>query len=388
MRKILCLSTSNYDPFPTRKQNIMNRMTDAKIIYVDPPLTFIAPYKDAGVKDRMAAYKQGGHTVRDHITVYASPPVLPFFNKVRAVNKRNQRKMAVYLKDILKENALADDFFLWCYSPTTADLVAPLAEELGIPESELWSHTIYDCVDRHSAYPGLINPEIVDKMEEDLTRKAGTVFCTAQGLYDRLAAFNKNTHMIPNGADYTLFSKVADMPKESTAPTFGFVGMLQECIDYDCIKAVAKEFPEGRVVLIGRALPGVDLRWIQEYSNIEFKGLLPQKELPAQIKDFDVCMNVFADNELSKDVSPLKFYEYLATGKPVVSTPVPLQVNDFSDCIYIAGDAGEFVAKCKEALAEPSGDPKKSERMSRAKSCSWEERIHAMRDILGWAQVE
>jgi glycosyltransferase involved in cell wall biosynthesis len=388
MRKILCLSTSNYDPFPTRKQNIMNRMTDAQIIYVDPPLTLLAPYKDASVKDRMKAYELGGRKVRDHITVYASPPVMPFFNKVRAVNKYNQKRMAEYLQGILEENAFEDDFFLWCYSPTAADLVPPLAKALNLSLEKLWARTIYDCVDRHSAYPGLINPGVVDAMEEDLAKRAGTVFCTAQGLYNRLSSFNGNTHLIPNGADFELFSKVADMPKESPEPTFGFVGMLQECIDYDCIKAVAKEFPDGRVVLIGRALPGVDLGWAKEYPNIEFKGLLPQKELPHHIKNFSVCMNVFADSKLSLDVSPLKFYEYLATGKPVVSTPVPLQVNDFSHCIYIAKDPGSFAAKCREALAEPSDDPRKLERICSAKNCSWEERVRRMREVLGWQQGE
>lgn len=384
MRKILCLSTSNYDPFPTRKQNIMNRMSDAQIIYVDPPVTVIAPYKDAAAKDRIDAYRQGGRKVQEHITVYAAPPVLPFFNKVRAINAINQKKMARYLKGILEENDFGNDFFLWCYSPAAADLIRPLAKELGIPENELWARTIYDCVDRHSAYPGLINPKVVDAMEEDLARKANAVFCTTQGLFNRLSKYNSNIYLIPNGANYELFSKVAEMPKESTKPTFGFVGMLQECIDYKCIEAVAKEFWDGKVVLIGKALPGVDLCWAKEYSNIEFKGLIPQKELPDKIKDFDVCMNVFADNDLSKDVSPLKFYEYLATGKPIVSTPVPMQINEFSDCIYIAKNVEEFVEKCREALLEPSNDPKKYERMSRAKSCSWEERVSSMRRALGW----
>lgn len=384
MRKIVCLSTSNYDPFPTRKQNIMNRMTDAEIIYVDPPITWLAPFKDPAARERIKAYKAGGRKVREHIKVYASPPILPFFNKFRMINKINQWKMASYLKHILKENSFGSDFFLWCYSPSSADVIHPLARAVGLSETALCGRTIYDCVDRHSAYPGFINPELVDKMEEDLAKKANTVFATAKGLYDRLAMYNANTHFIPNGADYDLFSQVANKSKVEIVPVFGFVGMLQECIDYDCIKAVAEGFPEGKVVLIGRALPGIDLSWIKEYSNIEWEGLIPQKELPEKMKNFDVCMNIFADNELSRDVSPLKFYEYMATGKPVVSTPVPLQVNDFSDCIYIASDADAFVNQCKEALKELPGDPKKIERMRRAKECSWEERVKSIRNALGW----
>lgn len=384
MKKILCLSTSNYEPFPTRKQNIMNRLTDADIIYVNPPVTWLAPYKDPSARDQVVAYKKGGRKVRGHINVYSLPPVLPFFNKFRTVNHINQRKQAAYLKNILNENSFGNDFFLWCYSPVAADMIAPLAKELGMTEEALCLRTIYDCVDRHSAYPGFINPKVVDQMEEDLAKRAKTVFATAQGLYDRLVKHNPNTHFIPNGADYELFSQVAEKVKEGNCPTFGFVGMLQECIDYDCIKAVAAEFPEGKVVLIGRALPGVDLSWIKEYPNIEWKGLVPQAELPEIMKSFSVCMNIFTDNELSRNVSPLKFYEYLATGKPVVSTPVPLQINDFSDCIYIASGADAFIRKCKEALAESPDDPKRQERMRRAKECSWEERVKSMRSVLGW----
>jgi len=384
MKKILCLSTSNYEPFPTRKQNIMNRMVDAEIIYVDPPITWLAPYKDAASRERLKAYKKGGHSVREHIKNYAYPPVLPLFNKFRFVNKINQKRMEAYLKDILEENSFGTDFFLWCYSPASADIIAPLAKEMQIEEKLLCARTIYDCVDKHSAYPGLINARVVEEMEEDLARKAGTVFDTAQGLYDKLVSYNPNTHFIPNGVDYELFSKVLSMPKKETKMTFGFVGMLQECIDYECLKAVAVEFSEANVVLIGRALPGVDLSWLKEYPTIEWKGLVPQKDLPAIMKDFDVCLNIFADNELSRDVSPLKFYEYLATGKPIVSTPVPLQVKDFSDCIYIASHADTFTAKCKEALAELPDDSKRQKRLARAKECSWEERVKSMRNALDW----
>jgi glycosyltransferase involved in cell wall biosynthesis len=185
--------------------------------------------------------------------------------------------------------------------------------------------------------------------------------------------------------DYGLFSAVADLiPKADRPLTFGFVGMLQECIDYECIRAVSRAFPEGRVVLVGRALPGVELDWIEEHPNIEFRGLVPQHELPGILGEFHVCLNVFAPGKLSEDVSPLKFYEYLATGKPVVSTPVPLQIWDYADCIYLAGNTEEFVEKCREAAGEAPGDPKSTERMRRARACSWEERIFAMRSVLGW----
>lgn len=383
MRKVLCLSTSNYYPFPTRKQNIMNRLTDCDVVYINPAVTYIAPLKDRNIK--LNTYKEAPVQAMDHLWVYNQPPVMPFYNKKRSVNVINQKRLAKYLAPILNHHGFGQDFYIWCYSPTVCDLIAPLAKEIGMEPATLWGRVIYDCVDRHSAYPGMIDPKLVDDMEEDLATAAGTVFATAQGLYDRLKAFNENAYLIPNGCNFELFNKVVNLEgSKKENPTFGFVGMLQECTDYGCLEELAKAYPKSEIKLVGRKLPGVDLSSIEKYSNIEFVGLLPQEELPDRIKDFDVCLNIFRNDDLSRDVSPLKFYEYLATGKPVVSTPVPLQVRDYDSCIYIAENKEEFVDKCKEALAEAIDSPKRAERLKEAEKCSWDERVKTMRNILSW----
>lgn len=390
MKKILCLSTSNYYPFPTRKQNIMNRLTDCSVIYVDPPVTIIAPIKDPKAKDRVNAYKVGGQISKEypHVKYYAQPPVLPFFNKRRGINEINQKRFAKYLADIVTQNNFdPDHFILWCYSPTSCDVVAPLARALGVDSAGLWARTVYDCVDRHSAYPGLIDPKVVDEQEEDLARSAKYVFATADGLYDRLKEYNSNARMVPNGANYPLFSTVQKLKAGSKEqPIFGFVGALQECTDYDFIRAIASAFPNDKVQLIGRALPGVDLSWIKNYANIELHPPVPQSELPEYIKNFDVCLNCFADNDLSKDVSPLKFYEYLATGKPVLSTPVPLQVRTFEECIYIVETPEELKTQCLAALNEPEDSPRRAMRIEAAKHCSWDERVKEIRTYLDFME--
>ncbi len=376
MRQVVCISTTNYYPIPTRKQNVMNRLSDAEIIYIDPPVTWIAPLKDKNCKERLTKWKQPGEKVQDNVTVYAAPPVFPFFNKYRFINKINQKRQAAFIRKKMKEHGFEKPY-VWCYSPTSCDAV-----DL-IPKQGL----IYDCVDRHSAYKGMINPAVVDKQEEDLARKADYVFCTAEGLRETLEQYNENVSMIPNGAAYEIFSQVADgeeKPVDPEKPVFGFVGMLQECIDYDCIEALAKTYPEGEVRLIGRTLPGVDLTHLEKYPNVKFCGLVPQKELPAKIKEFDVCLNVFREGRLSKDVSPLKFYEYLATGKPVVSTREPLQVADFADVVHVASGLDDFLVKCEEALREsdPIKREKAEKRMEYGRQCSWDERVKQMETIL------
>jgi len=374
MKQIVCVSTSNYHPFPTRKQNIMNRLKDAEILYIDPPVSFLAPLKDKTAKARLKAYRKPGEKVKENITVFAAPPVIPFFNKFRFINRMNQARLARYIKKRMKEHGFHNPY-LWCYSPTSCDLAD------HIPHKGL----IYDCVDRHSAYKGMIDPAVVDSMEKDLAQKADQVFCTAEGLYETLVTYNKNTVLIPNGAAYELFSQAAGLrerePGAEEKPVFGFVGMLQECIDYDLIARLAEAYPEGEIHLIGRPLPGVDLSGLSRYENIKQLGLIPQKELPPYIRRFDVCLNLFREGKLAKDVSPLKFYEYLATGKPIVSTREPLQVSEFSDVTYICHSPEDFVVKCGEALAEDDGE-KRALRMSYGKACSWDERVKHMEEIL------
>lgn len=380
MKQIICLSTSTYYPMPTRKQNVMNRINAKEILYFDPAISIIAPIKDRKVFKRIFKFLKAGEKGENNITVYSMPPVLPFYNKCRYINKVNQFFAGIYVKSKMKKHGFKKPI-LWCYSPASCDIIKHID----------YSSLVYDCVDRHSAYPGMINKEVVDTMEKDLATKADMVFATAVGLYDTLKEYNSNIELIPNGAAYDIFSKVhagnlsvPEKLKGISKPIVGFVGMLQDCINYDYIEAIAKEGIN--VVLIGRTLPGVNVDFLKEYSNITFIDLVPQKELPNYIATFDVCINPFNEDKLSKDVSPLKFYEYLATGKPIVSTKVPLQVLDFADVTYIANNKDEFVTLCKEAIKEDS-EEKTLKRLEYAKACSWNARVKQIEDELSKRQI-
>ena len=377
---IVCLSTTNYHPLPTRKQNVMNRLRNSEILYFDPPVSVIAPLKDKKCRERLSKHKQAGEKVQENITVYALPPVLPFFNKFRWVNRLNQKRQAKFVREKMRAHGFGGETVLWCYSPSSCDIVP------HVPHSRL----VYDCVDRHSAYQGHITPAVVDRMERDLASPADQVFATAVGLTETLEKINPTTKTIPNGAAYEIFSRVQtekdDLPcpeemKTLAHPVYGFVGMLQECIDYALIETLAKQRPDATIFMIGRTLPGVDLSHLQQYPNIVFHGLVPQPELPKYLAQMDVCLNVFRAGALSKDVSPLKFYEYLATGKPVVSTREPLQVEDFADVVYIADGEADFVGLCEKAAAER--DPEKTaKRLAYGKACSWTERVRQIEETL------
>jgi glycosyltransferase involved in cell wall biosynthesis len=376
MKQIVCLSTSPWYPIPTRKQQVMSRIPDAEILYFDPPVSLLAPLKDPAAKEKLKAYRQPGVQPQPNITVYAVPPVLPFFNKFRFLNRWNQRRQAKYIRKRMAQHGFQKPL-VWCYSPCAADAAPRLSK----------SALVYDCVDKHSAYGGLMDPQVVDAMELDLARQADQVFATATGLAERLHAANDTAVCIPNGANYERFSQAAQpqpVPADMAdipGPIFGFVGALQDCIAYDLVVAAAKARPQWSFVFIGGEKPGVDLSPLKALGNVYFLGLKKNEDLPAYLHRFDVCLNLFVKNDLSKDVSPLKFYEYLATGKPIVSTPQPDQVLDFRDLIHLGGTAEEFLAACEAALADT--DPaRQAARMAAGKDCSWDARVAQMGDIL------
>ena len=122
---IVCLSTTNYHPLPTRKQNVMSRLKNSEVLYFDPPVSVIAPLKDKKASAYIKKYKQPGEKVEGHenITVYALPPVLPFFNKYRWINKINQKRQAKFVRKKMREHGFADETVLWCYSPSSCDIV-------------------------------------------------------------------------------------------------------------------------------------------------------------------------------------------------------------------------------------------------------------------------
>ena len=164
-------------------------------------------------------------------------------------------------------------------------------------------------------------------------------------------------------------------------PIFGFVGALQTCIEYGFGEAAAKARPDWHFVWIGNEKPGADLGALRAMGNVHFLGVKPNAELPKYLAQFDVCLNLFDAGPLSKDVSPLKFYEYLATGKPIVSTRQPDQVLQFADIIHIADDAKRFEVACEAALEDTQ--PERTQlRIEAGRNSSWDARVGEMCAVL------
>lgn len=369
---IICISSVDWEPIWTRKQQIMWRLPkEHRILYVEPPISFLSPFKDPNVAFKKEMAKKGLRRLNENIWLLSPPVILPFGSRFPGINLINQHIIAKAVNKAAGELKFVKPV-LWTYLHTSCDLVGKLGEAM----------VVYDCVDEHSAYEGF-NPELVKAMERRLLKKCDLVFCTARGLYEDKKPYCQEIYLSPNAADIEHFNKamhpdtpVAEELKDLPRPIFGFIGVIKEWIDLELIKELALAFPEGSVVMVGPVGANIDLSPFKGINNVHFLGHKEREILPQYLKGFDVCLNPFKENQLTATVSPLKFYEYLATGKPIASTPMP-EIMEFAGLIEFGRGKQGFVEAVKNALYNDS-EEKRQARLAKARENSWESRAQFM----------
>lgn len=372
---IVCIAPIEWEHIWMRTHQIMTRLPRSnRILYVEPPISLLSPFKNRNLWSRIKIVPRLRQE-RENIFVLTPPVVLPFGNIYRKVNGANQAWLKLFLRSTMHHLDFQEPI-LWTYLPSTADLAGYLGEKL----------LIYDCVDEHAEFTGF-DPVTVWKSEEKLLKRADMVFVTARGLYEKRKSYNQSIHLIPNAADISLFKQTLDPTLELAAelrelhhPMIGFIGAIQDWVDIDLISWLARERPAWSFVLVGPAGHGIDLRSLRELPNIHLLGTRPQRELPHYLKGFDVCINPFKLNNLTKNVNPLKFYEYLASGKPIISTAMP-EIEPFGDIVMLAKDPPEFLSALEFTLAHEN-TAKRTERIRRAEENSWEERVSQMIEMI------
>ncbi len=378
---IICLASGNWDAeLWTNSQHLMSRLAkDHRVLFVESlGLRTPGPSRRdvLRVAGRIVNFFRGVRSPRPNLYVH-SPLAIPLyrFAWARRFNfyllRRSLRRIANHLD--------MKDPILWTFLPTASNLVGHLGERL----------CIYHCVDEYRANPG-VPADTIDQLERDLLRHADYVFTTSQGLYDSKRRYNPNTHYLPNVADYEHFRLARDpatvVPREVErleGPVIGFVGAVSHYkIDFDLIAHVAEARPDWNLVLIGPVLSGENqgrFDRIAAMPNVHMLGVRPYDTLPGYIKGFDVCMIPFAINATTKNVFPMKFHEYLATGKPVVVIELP-SLKDFRDYCFSARGPDAFVAAIEDALVMPQARPQVPDEIAAANT--WESRIASIGAIV------
>lgn len=256
---------------------------------------------------------------------------------------------------------------LWFVVPHTADLLGHLGERF----------VVYYCTDQHSSLPDIDSAEI-GRMDDLLTRRANQVFVTSPTLLEPKRALNQTTAYSPHGVDVALFQMamdpalpVAEGARHLPHPIVGFTGLVESWVDLDLLASLASARPQWTFLIIGRI--AVDVSRLKKFTNVIFTGAQPYESLPAWTKAFDVAIIPFCQNELIRNVNPLKLREYLASGRPVVSVPMP-EVDRFAGHIGIARAPEEFLAALEDELSRDTED-RRAARIRLVSDMTWEARV-------------
>jgi len=190
---------------------------------------------------------------------------------------------------------------------------------------------------------------------------ADVVFAGGPKIHRAKSPHNSNCHAYGCGVDVRHFSMAREDATEIPAdiadiqgPVLGFFGVVDERMDYDLIAALADANPGWHLVIVGPRTK-VDESVLPRRSTIRWLGGRDYSQLPAYAKRFDVCLMPFALNEATEYINPTKALEYMAAGKPIVSSAIDDVVLQFSGVVSIGRSHGEFVDLCRRAVASPDG---------------------------------
>lgn len=234
---------------------------------------------------------------------------------------------------------------------------------------------VYDCADDFSCFPSAKILRITEK-ERELISESDLVVATSRRLQEKIRRTRHTAVLIPNAVDYKHFTKVAVIPGDISNvrhPIIGYFGGIFDWFDEKLVCALAVKRPDWSFVLIGLSAKEKEF---QNLPNIFLLGRKPYDDIPSYLQQFDVCIIPFKVNELTLSVNPLKVYEYLAGGKPIVSTDLPeLRHIPF---VKIARNTTEFIRKIEEALEESEKTELIKARKEYASQNTWYHRVNEL----------
>ena len=248
-------------------------------------------------------------------------------------------------------------------------------------KSKFMGDVVFDCMDDHSGFT--TNHSDALKEEHALIEKADLIISSSQLLYDKNVKLNSNTIQVKNGTEYEHFCnpiKNNKLDYLSDQPIIGYYGAISDWFDMSIVEYCAVKMPGYNFVMIG-ATTGCDTSRASKIDNIHFMGEIPYKKLPGYFAYFDVCLIPFKIIPLTLATNPVKFYEYISAGKPVVSVELP-ELIPYSDYCYLAKDKEGFCNNIQDALDETS-NALVQDRMLLAKENSWSNRAQSIYDKLG-----
>jgi glycosyltransferase involved in cell wall biosynthesis len=365
--KALVLSTNNYRSFPSRKQRFARCLVSRgyDVLYVEAPVTFLVAARPHQWQ-KLNAWRTGAHGQGDRLWTASPSPWLPYFKKYERVAEWDALLYYRWLT-CLPGSWTTDLGLILTYLP----FVPRALQLLGAP-------VVYDCVDDHSAYPGLIDRATVNHLEARTADIASAIVATNETIAAKFPTHQGKLSLIPNGVDHELFAEPAmawletvnELPSQHR---FLYVGAMREWFDTQALAAVAQAYPDYQIDCFGDVLPSVR-QDLASHTNVVFRGTLPQTSIAQEAPRYGAALIPFRDSPLTIGVDPLKFYEYVSAGLPVVSSPIHALGAFGDEMVRIASTPQEFVSALHDALAADSLELRRH-RIESSRRFDWSYRI-------------
>jgi glycosyltransferase involved in cell wall biosynthesis len=359
---IVCFSSNDWTDIPSSKFHIMRHLGRTHAVLWIDTIGLRSPKVSS--RDARRAWGKlkrifrGTRHVETNVYVW-SPPALPFHG-VAAARRFNAWLIPLMIRRVMRRLGMSDAV-IWTYMPNAIDVVERLPKRA----------VIYHCIDDYGEFTD-VPKAAFEAMEQRMLRRADLTVVSARKLEELRAPYARRTAYVPHGVNLEEFQRAlehdAALPDIDglPRPIAGFVGRIADWIDLDLVARCARAMPDWSFVFVGPSI--VDLSPYEQVPNMHFLGQKDHAQVPNYIRRFDVALMPFAANEVAASVNPLKMYEYLAVGVPVVTVPMQ-EVEDYRQWITIA-EAGAWETAIQAAHDEDS-DERRAERVASVSQRSW-----------------
>lgn len=287
-------------------------------------------------------------------------------------NVKNIESIAEILPEFIKNKTVPVG---WFYSAS----FSPLLEQLN------FETIVYDCMDELSLFKGA--PEQLINQEKYLMAHADVIFTGGKSLYESKKQFHDNVHCFPSSVDQPHFAQalngilIPDDVVNLQSPIVGYYGVIDERIDLELLHQAAIKLPNVSFVMIG-PLAKIEESDLPKEPNIHYLGMKSYDELPHYLKAFDIAMMPFALNDATKYISPTKTLEYMAAGKPIISTKIKDVVRDYSRSVTLIETADEFCEAITFLFDKNDRQSLELEYFKILKKTSWDATANKMKSII------
>ncbi len=327
LNDIVCFSHLRWNFVYQRPQHVLSRFANhSRVFFVEEPIFY------EGI---------------DKLEIVNPQPqlwiVTPFLRIDSPVNLAERQE--VLLKTLFCQHSICHYLF-WYYTPLA----------LAFTESFEPSFVVYDCMDELSAFK--FAPAELKKKELELFAKSDIVFTGGRSIFEAKRKKHKAVYCLPSSIDKAHFYKarhLCDEPPQQIQiphPRIGFYGVIDERFDVDLLRQLSLQRPQWHFVVIGPVVK-IDTNSLPQGANIHYLGSKNYEELPHYLAGWDIATCLFALNESTRYISPTKTPEYLAAGKPVISTPIKDIVDTYAKngLVHIAETPEEFIECAEKELS-------------------------------------